>query len=71
MLKGIKIRLYLNKTQEKQINSLLGSYCFVFNQCLAHKKNLYEVEKKNTSLSDLGHYFHQDLRNEKSVVKRT
>ena len=64
MLKGIKIRLYLNKTQEKQINSLLGSYRFVYNQCLAHKKNLYEIEKKNTSLSDLGHYFHQDLRTE-------
>lgn len=69
MLKGIKIRLYLNKTQEKQINSLLGSYRFVFNQCLAHKKNLYEVEKKNTSLSDLGHYFHQDLRNEYDWLK--
>ena len=54
----------MNKTQEKQINSLLGSYRFVYNQCLAHKKNLYEIEKKNTSLSDLGHYFHQDLRTE-------
>jgi len=69
MLKGIKIRLYLNKTQENQINSLLGSYRFVFNQCLAHKKNLYDVEKKNTSLSDLGHYFHQNLRNENVWLK--
>jgi putative transposase len=69
MLKGIKIRLYLNKTQEKQINSLLGSYRFVYNQCLAYKNNLYETEKKNTSLSDLGHYFHQDLRNEYDWLK--
>ena len=69
MLKGIKTRLYLNKTQEKQINSLLGSYRFVYNQCLVYKKNLYEREKKNTSLSDLGHYFHQDLRNEYDWLK--
>lgn len=64
MLKAIKIRLYLNKTQENKLNSLLGSYRFVYNQCLAYKKSRYESEKLNTNLSDLGHYFHQDLRNE-------
>lgn len=64
MLKAIKIRLYPNKTQESKLNSLLGSYRFVYNQCLAFKKQRYESEKLNTNLSDLGHYFHQDLRNE-------
>lgn len=63
MLKAIKIRLYPNKTQESKLNSLLGSYRFVYNQCLAYKKSRYENEKLNTNLSDLGHYFHQDLRN--------
>ena len=62
MLKAIKIRLYPNVSQENILNSLLGSYRFVFNQCLAYKKLRYETDKSNTSLSDLGHYFHQDLR---------
>jgi len=64
MLKAIKIRLYLNQGQTQTINSLLGSYRFVYNQCLAFKKSKYDDGKQNTSLSDLGHYFHQDLRNE-------
>lgn len=69
MLKGIKIRLYLNNEQEQRINSLLGSYRFVFNQCLAYKKQRYETNKQNTSLSDLSHFFHQDLRNEYDWLK--
>ena len=64
MLKAIKVRLYLNNEQTNNINSLLGSYRFVYNQCLAYKKLNYEADKKNTSLSDLGHYFHGDLRTE-------
>lgn len=64
MLKAIKIRLYPNKSQESNLNSLLGSYRFVYNQCLAYKKQRYESDKLDTNLSDLGHYFHQDLRNE-------
>ena len=69
MLKGIKIRLYLNNEQEQNINSLLGSYRFVFNQCLSYKKQHYETDKQNTSFSDLGHYFHQDLRTEFEWLK--
>jgi putative transposase len=64
MLKAIKIRLYLNNEQEQKINSLLGSYRFVFNQCLSYKKQRYNSGKSNTSLSDLGHFFHQELRND-------
>lgn len=69
MLKAIKIRIYPNVTQENILNSLLGSYRFVFNQCLAYKKLRYETDKSNTSLSDLGHYFHQDLRDEHEWLK--
>jgi putative transposase len=69
MLKAIKIRLYPNKNQEIKLNSLLGSYRFVFNQCLAFKKQRYESDKQNTSLSDLGKYFHGDLRNEYDWLK--
>lgn len=69
MLKGIKIRLYLSDDQQLTLNKLLGSYRFIYNQCLSYKITNYETDKKNTSLSDLGHYFHQDLRNEYDWLK--
>lgn len=69
MLKAIKIRLYPNKTQKIKLNSLLGSYRFVYNQSLAFKKQRYNVEKQNTSLSDLGKFFHGELRNEYDWLK--
>ncbi len=69
MLKAIKIRLYPNKTQTTKINSLLGCYRFVYNQCLAFKKNRYEFEKLNTSFYDLGKHFHRHLRNEFEFLK--
>ena len=69
MLKAIKVRLYLNNEQTNTINSLLGSYRFVFNQCLAYKKLRYETDKSNTSFSDLGHFFHQNLRDEHDWLK--
>ena len=69
MLKAIKIRLYLNIEQTNNINSLVGSYRFVYNQCLSYKKLRYETDKSNTSLSDLSHYFHQNLRNEYNWLK--
>lgn len=69
MLKGIKKRLYLNDDQQLMINKLLGSYRFIYNQCLSYKITNYETDKKNTSLSELGHYFHQDLRNEYDWLK--
>lgn len=61
MLKAIKIRLYPNNEQTNIINSLLGSYRFVYNQCLNKKIKSYTEEKINLGLKDLGNYFHQDL----------
>jgi putative transposase len=70
MLKAIKIRLYLTNKQQDDVNSLLGSYRFLYNQCLNYKKTKYETDKLNTSLSDLSHYFHQDLRNQYEWLKQ-
>ena len=61
MLKAIKIRLYPNKTQEVQINKLLGCYRFVYNQCLDRKINNYKENGVTDNLTTLGHYFHNDL----------
>ena len=61
MLRAIKIRLYPNKTQEDYISSLLGSYRFVYNQCLDKKIKSYTNDKVNMGLKDLGNFFHQNL----------
>ena len=58
MLKALKIRLYPNKTQEVQINKLLGCYRFVYNQCLNKKITSYEKYKTSENLTSLGHYLH-------------
>ena len=58
MLKALKIRLYPNKTQEIQINKLLGCYRFVYNQCLNKKITSYEKDKTAENLTSLGHYLH-------------
>lgn len=49
MLKGIKIRLYPTDEQQRIINQLLGCCRFVFNKCLAYRKDTYEKENKSIS----------------------
>ena len=61
MLRAVKIRLYPNKTQEVYISKLLGSYRFVYNQCLALKKQKYIEDKSNYALKELGFFFHNEL----------
>ncbi len=61
MLKGIKIRLYPNKTQTNYINRLLGCYRLVYNKCLANKINSYKENQTNLGLAQLGNFFHQEL----------
>ena len=69
MLKSIKVRLYLNKEQSRKVNSLLGSSRFVYNQCLNYRINRYESDELNTSMSDMSHYFHKELRNNYQWLK--
>lgn len=61
MLRAVKIRLYPNKTQTEQFNKLLGSYRFVYNQCLARKINSYKENKVSENLSTLGYFVHHEL----------
>ncbi len=68
MLRAIKIRLYPNKTQEEYIAKLLGSYRFVYNQCLALKKDKYIEDKSNLGLKELGGYFHNDLTKNEEYI---
>jgi putative transposase len=68
MFRTIKIRLYPNKTQEVQINKLLGCYRVVYNQCLARKIESYNKEKKTENLSSLSKWFHHDLINNPDFI---
>ena len=61
MLKAVKIRLYPNKTQETQINKLLGCYRFIYNKCLNKKITSYTDNKTTENLTTLGYYIHHDL----------
>ena len=56
MLKAIKIRIYPNREQADFIARQLGCCRFVYNRCLAYRKDSYE--KDGTSISatqSLGH----------------
>jgi putative transposase len=68
MLRAIKIRLYPNKTQEVQINKLLGCYRVVYNQCLARKIESYNSIKKVENLTSLSYWFHHDLINNPDFI---
>ena len=61
MLRGIKIRLYPNKTQEQVLNKVLGCYRFVYNHMLALKQKEYNDNKKSLGLAELSKYFHGTL----------
>ena len=52
MLKAIKIRLYPKKEQIAYINKQFGCCRFVYNQCLAYRKDSYEKESISISSSD-------------------
>ena len=62
MLRAIKIRLYPNKTQEQELNKVLGCYRFVYNQTLARKQEAYKTDKTNLGLNELSRWFHGTLR---------
>jgi putative transposase len=70
MLKAIKIRLYPTNEQRQVISSLLGSYRFIYNQCLNHKIQNYENDKTNISFYDLTKFFSSQLRNEFDWLKQ-
>ena len=53
MLKAYKFRLYPNESQKQFFNQCTGNARFVYNHCLALKKELWENEKKSISMKEL------------------
>lgn len=69
MLKSFKYRLYPNKEQEIRIQKTFGCCRFVYNQTLAHRKELYETEKKSMSKIDCNNFVNQNLKKEYEWLK--
>ena len=61
MLRGIKVRLYPTKEQTVELNKVLGSYRFVYNNLLSRKQEAYNNDKTNLGLNELSKYFHNTL----------
>jgi putative transposase len=68
MLRAIKIRLYPNKNQVNYMNKLLGSYRYIYNNCLNKKINSYKENKLTENLATLGKYFHNELLKNEELV---
>jgi putative transposase len=68
MLKAIKIRLYPNNNQEIYISKLLGSYRYIYNNCLNKKINTYKENKTTETLTTLGKYFHNELLKNEELI---
>ena len=64
MLKAYKYRLYPNKEQEKQIQKTFGCCRFVYNQTLAYRKELYEINKESMNKIACNNYVNQVLKKE-------
>jgi len=54
MLKGIKIRLYLDDEQIVYVNKLLGCSRFIYNNLLSYKIEEYNSNKYDVSFGELG-----------------
>ena len=68
MLRAIKVRLYPNKSQEQELNKVLGAYRFVYNHMLAKRKTAYETDKTNLSVNDLSKWFYGTLRKDEQYA---
>jgi putative transposase len=70
MLKGIKIRLYLNDVQMDYVNNLLGTTRFIYNDLLSYKIEKYNSEKHNVNFSELGKRL-TSLKNEYEWIRNS
>lgn len=69
MLKAYKYRIYPNKQQEEQIQKTFGCCRFVYNQTLAHRKELYETKKESMNKIACNNYVNQILKKEYEWLK--
>ena len=68
MFRAVKVRLYPNKSQEQELNKVLGAYRFVYNHMLAKKQKAYETDKTSLKLKDLSKWFYSTLRKDEQYA---
>ena len=56
MLRGIKLRIYLNEEQELYARNILNTSRFVYNKCLAYRIDKYQNEGLNLKMKDTSKY---------------
>ena len=56
MLKAYKFRLYPTESQKQFFNQCIGNSRFVYNHCLALKKELWENDEKSISMKELSRH---------------
>lgn len=56
MLKAYKFRLYPTESQKQFFNQCIGNARFVYNHCLALKKDFWKNEQKNISMKELSRH---------------
>ena len=62
-------RLYPNKEQEVLIQKTFGCCRFVYNQTLAHRKEMYETKKESMNKTSCNNYCNQVLKKEHEWLK--
>ena len=72
MLKGIKLKLYPNRSQQEQLDLMFGNDRFVWNQMLAMMNKRYENNKQLPFLGKFKlNYLLKPLKNEYSFLKQS
>lgn len=72
MIKGIKLRLYPNKTQQNQLLQMFGNDRFVWNQMLAMAKARYKNNPSSKFVNEYGmNYLLKQLKIEYSFLKES
>lgn len=71
-IKGIKLRLYPNKTQQNQLLQMFGNDRFVWNQMLAMAKQRYKNNPSSNFVNEYGmNYLLKPLKQEYSFLKES
>lgn len=62
MYKAYKYRIYPNEDQKAQLARLFGCCRFVYNQTLAHRKEVFEKSRRNLTVRDCIAYYHKEIK---------
>lgn len=71
MFRGYKYRIYPNKSQIEMIEKNFSQARYIYNMCLAKKKDTYKNDGKSLSFIDLNNWVNQELKKEYSWLRES